>query len=163
MPATRPTRPARRRRDRLRPGLRLAAALALALAPAAPFPAAQAQEAGQGADLRAAIEGQLEAFLAGDVEAAWGFASPDIQGLFGSPENFGRMVRQGYPMVWAPAEWRFGELAPETTPGGPRLRQSVILRDASGALWIADYCMMPMEGGWRIDGVTLRKPESTGV
>tara|TARA_R110000751_G_scaffold36645_5_gene89371 strand:- start:1152 stop:1619 length:468 start_codon:yes stop_codon:yes gene_type:complete len=154
-------------------GRRLAMALALGLCVAAtPAPGsapraqpAEAPRVGEAAvaQLRAAIDGQLKAFLAGDVEAAFGFASPDIQGLFGSAENFGRMVRQGYPMVWRPGEWRFGELAPELTPSGPRLRQSVSLRDASGALWIADYFMMPLDGGWRIDGVTLRKPEATGV
>ena len=139
-----------------------AAGLALALALAAPA-VAQTPAPQPRAALQDVIERQLEAFLAGDVQTAWGFASPAIQGLFGSPENFGRMVRQGYPMVWAPTEWRFGELAPEATPNGPRLRQSVILRDASGAVWIADYLMMPTEGGWLIDGVTLRKPEATGV
>lgn len=60
----------------------------------------------------AAIEGvirqQLDAFLAGDVDTAWGYASPEIQRLFGNPENFGRMVERGYPMVWAPGDVRFG-------------------------------------------------------
>ena len=35
--------------------------------------------------------------------------------------------------------------------------------ECAGAVWIADYLMMPSEGGWLIDGVTLRKPEATGV
>ena len=157
------TRPASRRAT----ARTLAAALVLGLsggtAPAAFAQGAGVEDPGAQAALRSVIERQLQAFLAGDVETAWGFASPAIQGLFGSVENFGRMVEQGYPMVWAPSEWRFGEVAPQATPAGPRLRQSVILRDASGAVWIADYLMMPTAEGWLIDGVSLRRPESTGV
>lgn len=154
------------------PRFALALALGFAGAVAAPIPfapgpfaPAAAQEAGAeaSAGIRGVIEGQLEAFLAGDVDAAWGYASPGIQRLFGSVETFGRMVREGYPMVWRPSEWRFLELAPEATPGGPRLRQSVMLRDGSGAVWIADYFMTVVDGAWRIDGVALRKPEATGV
>ncbi|MDF2232770.1 DUF4864 domain-containing protein [Albimonas sp. CAU 1670] len=102
------------------PRLAFALALGLAggLAAPGPFAPAAAQEAGAAAEIRGVIERQLEAFLAGDVDAAWGYASPGIQGLFGSVENFGRMVREGYPMVWRPAEWRFLELAPEAAARG---------------------------------------------
>ncbi len=158
------TRPARRPRLAMALALGLGGALVGAAAPVAPALAQAAERGGaEAAELRATIEGQLQAFLAGDVATAWGYASPGIQGLFGSAQNFGRMVEQGYPMVWAPSEWRFGTLAPEATPGGPRLRQSVILRDASGALWVADYLMMRTPEGWRIDGVSLRRPEQAGV
>ena len=30
-----------------------------------------------------------------------------IQGMFGTPARFGLMVRNGYPMVWRPAEVEF--------------------------------------------------------
>jgi hypothetical protein len=46
-------------------------------------------------DIEATIAGQFDAFRAGDVDGAWTYASPNIQGLFGSVENFARMVEQG--------------------------------------------------------------------
>ncbi|MBY6003343.1 DUF4864 domain-containing protein [Salipiger bermudensis] len=101
----------------------------------------------------AAIEGvirqQLDAFLAGDVDAAWGYASPEIQRLFGNPENFGRMVERGYPMVWAPGDVRFGALS--ESDGG--LWQTVIVQDAEGALHALQYQMEQVDGSWRIAGV----------
>ena len=51
------------------------------------------------------IRGQMDAFLERDVAQAFTFASPNIQGMFGSAENFGRMVENGYPMVWRARWW----------------------------------------------------------
>ena len=62
-------------------------------------PAAQAQEAGAIPDV---IGRQLEALEADDFARAFTFASPMIQGMFGTPENFGAMVKRGYPMVHRP-------------------------------------------------------------
>ena len=42
-----------------------------------------------------------------DVATAFAIASPSIQRMFGTPENFGNMVRGTYPMVWRPAEVTF--------------------------------------------------------
>ena len=70
---------------------------------------AWAQDAG-GASIRAVISQQIEAFKADDFAKAFGFASPAIKEIFGSPERFGAMVREGYPMVWRPGDLRFREL-----------------------------------------------------
>lgn len=137
----------------------VAAMLAGALA-TTPSPAAWAQSAPGDAAIRETIERQLRAFLDRDLGRAWGFASPSIQGLFGSPEGFGRMVEQGYPMIWTPRDWRFGTL--EAAPDG-RLRQTLVLHDAEGRVWVADYWMIPLDGAWRIDGVTLRPAEGAGA
>ncbi|WP_297774355.1 DUF4864 domain-containing protein [uncultured Roseovarius sp.] len=106
---------------------------------------------------RAVISAQIEAFLAEDVDRAYNYASPFIQDKFGSPERFGDMVREGYPMVWQPSDVVFLE-AEEI---GGSLWQSVSIRDVSGKGWIVDYEMIESEGGWLINGVRVRRaPES---
>lgn len=132
----------------------LTAALLLALAAPAPGRAEEPADS-----IRGVISAQIEAFLADDFARAFTFASPAIRGIFQTPENFGRMVRNGYPMVWRPSEVRMGPLA---TRNG-RLVQSVILRDAAGALFIADYEMVEVDGAWRINGVWIRRAEDMGA
>ena len=130
----------------------LFAALFLALA----APAAAQEVLAPNPDIEATIAGQFDAFRAEDVEAAWQFASPTIQRLFGTPDNFGRMVQQGYPMVWAPAEVDFIDLQ---TVGG-LLIQRVQVIDAAGNAHYLGYQMVQTEGGWRINGVqVLRAPD----
>ncbi|MGX0876335.1 hypothetical protein ACSSV4_001012 [Roseovarius sp. MBR-154] len=110
--------------------------------------AARADEAA----LRAVISSQIEAFLAHDVDRAYSFASPFIQRKFGTPETFGTMVREGYPMVWRPSDVTF--LDAEVIAG--KLWQSVMLRGPSGKAWIVDYEMVELDGGWKINGVQVR-------
>jgi hypothetical protein len=132
---------------------RLCLALLATLALAAPL---RAQEAAAPA-IRDVIQGQIDAFLADDVERAFSYASPGIQGVFRTPENFGRMVRQGYPMVWRPDELRFLELEER----GGVLHQRVLIEDGEGVRHLLDYRMEPDgAGGWVIDGVRiLEAPE----
>ena len=102
------------------------------------------------------IQRQMDAFLTDDFSAAFGFAGPNIRSLFGTAENFGAMVKQGYPMVWRPAEVTFGDL--RSISGG--LYQTVIVRDADGAFHYLDYRLEQIDGQWRIAGVQiLRAPE----
>jgi len=104
--------------------------------------------------IRDVISSQIDAFLADDVVAAFDHASPTIQRIFGTPERFGEMVQQGYPMVWRPAEVTFLS----TEERGGRLFQNVMVRDADGALHILEYEMIEGASGWKIDGVRLRAP-----
>ena len=97
------------------------------------------------------IQSQVDAFLVDDFAEAFTFASPMIQGMFGSPERFGAMVRQGYPMVWRPAEVEFLELRDERGVPVQRVR----MRDAEGREHFLDYFMIRGETGWRINGVSL--------
>jgi hypothetical protein len=113
--------------------------------------AAQAQDGEDQTAIEAVIADQLADFVARDVPGAWEDASPMIQGLFGSPENFGRMVENGYPMVWDNSNARFMELRDEVG----RLRQKVMVRDAQGREWLLDYEMVEIEGGWKINGVQV--------
>ena len=99
------------------------------------------------------ITSQIEAFKVDDFATAFTFASPTIQSVFGNPENFGIMVRQGYPMVWRPAEVQF--LTIDIIDG--QLWQNVLIRDREGQVHILEYQMIPGENGWRINAVRLRK------
>ncbi len=128
-----------------------ALAAALCLATAAPA------EEGAAPAIRDTIQSQIDAFLDDDFARAFTFASPGIQGIFRTPENFGRMVREGYPMVWRPESLRFLDL--REVDGA--LWQKVLIEDAEGATHLLDYRMEPDgAGGWRIDGVQiLRAPK----
>jgi hypothetical protein len=112
-----------------------------------------------GEAVQGVIADQIEAFEKGELERAFAHASPLIQGMFGTAENFGRMVEEGYPMVWRPAEVRFSGLAER----GGRLVQTVLITDAAGRLYVADYEMLDLDGTWRINGVTLRAEAAAGV
>ncbi|MGJ8602903.1 MAG: DUF4864 domain-containing protein [Marivita sp.] len=102
------------------------------------------------------IQSQIDAFLKDDFTTAFTFASPNLRTMFRTPENFGAMVKQGYPMVWRPDDVRFGDL--RSIAGG--LYQMVIVTDAAGNLHYLDYRMEQIDGVWRIAGVQiLQAPE----
>lgn len=105
------------------------------------------------------ITAQLDAFNSRDIPGAFTYASPMIQGLFGSPENFGMMVQRGYPMVWDNADVRYG--AARTL--GDTVMQRVTIRDATGTLHALEYAMIQGPDGWLINGVTLLPPPDLGV
>ena len=128
-----------------------AAALAASLAFAAP---AAAQS-----DPREVIGAQIERFLADDFAGAFDYAAPVIRNVFRTPENFGRMVRQGCPMVWRPAEVRYGA----TEERGARLLQRVIITDGEGRVHTLLYEMIPSGETWRISGVQILEAPQVGV
>ena len=96
------------------------------------------------------IANQLSAFNDRDVQTAWSFASPMIQGLFGNPDNFGMMVEQGYPMVWTNSDVQFLEL--REIAG--QFYQKVMIRDATGQRHVMEYAMVDTPAGWLINGVS---------
>ena len=127
--------------------------LALCLALLAPLSRAEAQDI----DIQGTISAQLEAFKADDFETAFSFAHPSIQNIFRTPENFGRMVVQGYPMVWRPAEVRYLPLRQENG----FTFQDVQIVDARGRVFVLEYSMIQTPDGWRISGVRIL--EQAGV
>jgi hypothetical protein len=133
----------------------LFAGLFLALA----APAAAQEVLRPNPEIEATISSQFDAFRAGDVSGAWFHASPNIQGLFGTPENFARMVEQGYPMVWAPGEVDFIDLQ----SFGGVLVQRVQVIDQAGNVHYLGYQMIETEGGWRINGVQILRAPSPSV
>jgi hypothetical protein len=102
-------------------------------------------------DITGVIASQIEAFKADDFDRAFTFAHPNIQNIFRTPENFGRMVTQGYPMVWRPAQVEYLELRSE----GGRMLQNVRIIDDAGRVFILEYTMAQTGDGWKIAGVRI--------
>ena len=133
---------------RLLTHLVLAASLSLALP-------AKAQEA----PIQSTIQNQLKAFQADDFATAFTFASPNIKGIFGSPENFGRMVSEGYPMVHRPGAVKMLELREVSG----LLWQRVMITDQMGRTHMLDYQMIETPEGWQINGVQLLPEPGVGA
>lgn len=102
-------------------------------------------------EIQSVIDRQLEAFQADDFAQAMEYASPGLQRYFGTPERFGQMVTQGYPMVWRPAEVQYLETRQE----GDSQWQRVMIRDTKGTVHILEYRMLETPDGWRINGVQI--------
>ncbi len=97
------------------------------------------------------ITAQIDAFLVDDFAEAFTYASPNIQGMFGTSDRFGQMVRRGYPMVWRPADVQYLEL--RDVAGN--LWQKVMIRDQQGGMHVLDYQMIRTAEGWKINGVQI--------
>lgn len=120
---------------------------------------AAAAGADDGADIRDVIGDQIAAFLAEDLNTAFDFASPMIQGMFRDPETFGRMVETGYPMIWRPDAVRYLDLHEEQG----RVLQRMGFRDGAGQFHLFDYEMILGPDGWRINGVYPVPPSDVGA
>ena len=109
--------------------------------------------------IQSTISSQIEAFRADDFDEAFSFASPNIRNMFGTSDNFGLMVRRGYPMVWRPGELKFLELRDDQG----LLWQKVLVQDQDGSYFVLDYQMVETSDGWRINGVYLVRPPEVGA
>lgn len=108
------------------------------------------------AAIRAVIASQMEAFRRDDGPEAFSFASPGIQRLFGTADNFMRMVRDGYEPVYRPRDVEFRDLV--TYQGRPT--QRVLVVGPNGVPQVAYYMMEQQpDGSWRIDGCVLMGSE----
>jgi hypothetical protein len=105
------------------------------------------------------ISSQIEAFRRDDFATAFTFAAPAIRRIFETPDRFGSMVRQGYPMVHRPADVTFLDL--DATGGSAR--QRVLIRDAAGVFHTLEYEMVEGPDGWKIAGVRLLTAAEVGV
>lgn len=121
--------------------------LALMLTVSVALPRAEAQQT----EIQGVITNQIEAFKLDDFSTAFTFAHPNIRGIFQTPENFGRMVTQGFPMVWRPAQVEYLEL--RDVDG--RTLQDVRIVDAEGRVFLLEYYMVQTGDGWRINGVRI--------
>ncbi|HLQ20309.1 MAG TPA: DUF4864 domain-containing protein [Tabrizicola sp.] len=113
----------------------------------------------QEAPIQQTIQSQIEAFQADDFARAFTFASPTIKGMFGTPENFGAMVKNGYPMVYRPAEVEMQDL--REVAGN--LWQRVRITDQAGAGWLLDYMMVETAEGWQINAVQILPAPDVGA
>ena len=115
--------------------------------------------AAQEAPIQDTIRQQIQAFEADDFARAFTYASPNIQALFGTPEAFGKMVREGYPMVWRPSDVAMLDLR---TVGGA-LWQRVRVTDGKGRSFLMDYQMIEGPNGWLINAVLMQMAPDVGA
>jgi hypothetical protein len=118
-----------------------------------------APAAAQEVPIQDTIRAQIQAFQADDFALAFTFASPNIHALFGSPEAFGKMVREGYPMVYRPADIAMLDLR---VIGGAYW-QRVRVTDAKGRAYWLDYQMVEGPEGWRINAVQMQEAPDVGA
>lgn len=112
------------------------------------------------AAVRVVIENQIAAFQRDDGVEAFSYASPSVQAIFGNPENFMRMVRNGYRPVYRPRQVFFQEAV--LYQG--RLVQALLVTDQDGDVVIALYTMEQQpDGSWRIGSVVLLPTRATGA
>ncbi|MGJ8585883.1 MAG: DUF4864 domain-containing protein [Marinosulfonomonas sp.] len=109
--------------------------------------------------VRSVIQQQVEAFQANDNARAFSFASPSLQQMFRSSDNFVAMVQRGYPMVWRPSDVEFSSLRSEQG----RQFQTVIFTDQQGDRHALEYELSDAEGDWRIYSVVYLKTPDVGV
>lgn len=109
--------------------------------------------------VRSVIQQQVEAFQANDNARAFSFASPSLQQMFRSSDNFVAMVQRGYPMVWRPSDVEFSSLRSERG----RQFQTVIFTDQQGDRHALEYELSDAEGDWRIYSVVYLKTPDVGV
>jgi ketosteroid isomerase-like protein len=123
--------------------------------------AAHAQTGEDRMSIQSVITAQLEAFQHDDAGAAFEKASPMIQQLFGTPDNFIAMVQKGYPPVYRPRGSSFAGL--EDGDDG-QLIQKVELTGPDGRDYLALYIMQKQpDGSWKINGCQLTESEKVGV
>jgi Domain of unknown function (DUF4864) len=115
--------------------------------------------AAQEEPIQRTIQSQLDAFVKDDFATAFTFASPMIKGMFGTAENFGMMVTQGYPMVHRPSGVKMLEL--RTVAGN--LWQRVMITDVEGRTHLLDYMMVETPDGWQINAVQLLPSPDVGA
>jgi hypothetical protein len=104
------------------------------------------------------IAEQIEAFRADDGARAYSYAAPMIRQIFPTPESFMGMVKQGYPQVYRPQSFRFGD-AGFSASGRPTQRVSIVGPD--GISYEAIYTMERQpDGTWQINGCAIvRAPD----
>jgi hypothetical protein len=103
---------------------------------------------------QAAIQGQLEAFLADDPARAYSFAAPSIKRIFPTVESFMSMVEGGYQPVRRPQSFAFGK---SQEMSATSIIQQVLLVGPDGKNWEAVYTLgLQPDGTWLITGVSLR-------
>ena len=135
-------------------GLVLICGLAFGPAHATPVKPADAKAA------QAVIQAQLNAFAADDAKSAFSYAAPSIRTQFGTADNFLLMVRQGYPMVYRPANVSFAK--PEMISG--KLVQTVQFSDLEGGEWVATYHLERQRNkAWRISACVVEPRSGTSA
>lgn len=98
------------------------------------------------------INAQIHALMRSDYAEAFDYASPTIQSKFQTPEIFGMMVRDGYPMVHFPKDYSFTN----STPQSWGVTETLSIIGPDGGEYIAEYDLIETSDGWKINAVRIR-------
>ena len=121
-------------------------------APAAAPPGEPTHPTDEWKAIERVISDQLQALKAGDGEKALTYAAPGIQDQFGTPENFLRMVRNGYGAL---LDARYTKFLEGAIIGGNTVQPlRLVLPDDT--VLVALYRMEKQkDGSWRISGCVI--------
>ena len=100
-------------------------------------------------EVRNTISSQIEAFKENNIKEAYKFAAPNIQAQFPNPDVFGLMVRNGYPVIWRPKNFKFTKFQDL----GNKSIQRVLFQSYNGSLETYDYILEKHDDLWKIAGV----------
>ncbi len=138
------------------PGIRVLLVCAILWAPSA---WAEVSNADQTA-IQAVISRQIDAFRHDNAAAAFGYATPELQTMFGSAAHFMDMVQHGYAPVYRPRSVGFGAL----TDQDGQVVQFVELIGPDGLAYTARYTMQRQDDGtWRIGACELLESRRVGT
>ena len=119
---------------------------------AAPLAGEPTLSASEWKTIRKVIDDQLRALKAGDGATAMTFAAPGIREQFGTPDNFLRMVREGYAPLLDARYRQFLEGA--LIEGAVIQPLRLVLPDETVLVALYQMQRQP-DGRWRIAGCVL--------
>lgn len=106
------------------------------------------------------MEAQIAALAASDAETAFSYATPHIQKVFGSPENFLVMVKLSYSALIDAEVFEVETVAAEGDHAA--VRAHVVGKDGRAFKAIYPLLLQP-DGAWRIDGCYLQTTDGQSL
>lgn len=98
------------------------------------------------------IRAQIKAFTEDDAEAAYSFASPEIQAKFPDKRLFLDMVKRSYQHLYRPSRFAFGR----AKVVGDEVVQEVLISGSDGKDWTAIYSLIrDADNNYRVSGVMM--------
>jgi hypothetical protein len=142
----------RRRRLRLFAAMSLGLAVFFSLDTGAALPATPQMRASDWKSIKQVISAQRAAFIAGDGDKAFGYATPALRAQFGDADTFMAMVHLGYPALLTA---RYTEFLEGAVIDG-LIIQPLRLVDADNSVRVALYTVEKQKNGaWRISGCRI--------
>ncbi len=97
------------------------------------------------------IKNQLDAFKSNDSVTATKYQSKNLRANFRSPQEFGAMIKKGYPQFASYKSVTFGSA--QIDKSGKYFQVPVTVTGTDGVKADAHYMMIFEEGLWRVSGV----------
>lgn len=130
------------------------------------LPAASAEEIRQAlgeseiAEIRSAVETQIDALTNDDAAKAFDLTTEDTRNRLGSPDNFLKIIKEKYEPVYRHRLALYS--SPQVVLG--KVYQAVRLTDLESHVWVAIYLMHKDEQGtWKIDGCQLVQTPAVAI